>query len=153
TDAAGVDRQCEVLFLSAEARERDDNLLFVRERLLHSEADLATLLDLYGKVRTGSPVRLDDTKPLLDLLRPARITREVGGPLRVRNRIYERVFDPAWVIQHMPDAELRRQKAAYRRGLLRATMVASAIVATMAGLVLTAVRQTRRADRQARRAD
>jgi hypothetical protein len=38
-DAAGVDRQGEALFLLAEARERDDNRLFVRERLLKSEAD------------------------------------------------------------------------------------------------------------------
>src|SRR5262249_15790495 len=31
-DSAGVDRLCEALFLSPRARERDDNLLFVRER-------------------------------------------------------------------------------------------------------------------------
>src|SRR6266851_4847905 len=31
---AGVDRLCEGLFLSTAAREKDDNLLFVRERLL-----------------------------------------------------------------------------------------------------------------------
>ena len=47
------------------------------------------------------------------------------GCLRVRNRIYERVFDREWVTQHMPDAELRRQRAAYRRGLLRATASAA----------------------------
>src|SRR2546421_9588517 len=46
-DPAGVDRVCQELFLSARARERDDNLLFVRERLLRSGADLAGLLHLY----------------------------------------------------------------------------------------------------------
>src|SRR5262249_34982220 len=39
--ARDVDRHCVELFLSPQARERDDNLLFVRERLLRSEVDLA----------------------------------------------------------------------------------------------------------------
>jgi hypothetical protein len=38
-----IDRLSEALFLSTRARERDDNLLFVRERVLRSEADLAAL--------------------------------------------------------------------------------------------------------------
>src|SRR5207244_1311867 len=46
---AVVDALCAGLFLSASAREKDDNLLFVRERLLRSEADLASLLDLYRR--------------------------------------------------------------------------------------------------------
>ena len=37
-DLAEVDRLCDELFLSFRARERDDNLLFVRDRLLRSEA-------------------------------------------------------------------------------------------------------------------
>src|SRR5205823_3697721 len=48
---SGVDRLCEALFLSMAAQEKDNNLLFVRERLLNSEADRAGLLDLYGRVR------------------------------------------------------------------------------------------------------
>src|SRR5947209_19148444 len=124
-----VDRLCANLFLSAAAREKDDNLIFVRERLLRSEADRASLLDLYGKVRAGQPVRPDDTNPLIDLLRLSGIARLTGNSLVVRNRIYERVFDRSWVVEHMPDAEVRRQKAAYRRGLVRATAVAGAGVA------------------------
>lgn len=49
-NASGVDRACEDLFLTHRARERDDNLLFVRERILRSEADLAGLLSLYEKM-------------------------------------------------------------------------------------------------------
>ena len=52
----------------------------------------------------------------------------------MRNRIYARVFDREWVIQHMPDAELRRQKAAYQRGVVRAASTAGIVVAVMAGL-------------------
>jgi WD40 repeat protein len=145
-----VDRLCEALFLSASAREKDDNLLFVRERLLRGEADRASLLDLYGQVRAGKRVSADDTNPLIDLLRLSGITRLHDGHLRLRNRIYERVFDPGWVARHMPDAELRRQRAAYRRGVLRATAIATGVLAVMAGLALMAVSQARLVDRNAR---
>jgi len=37
-----------------------------------------------------------------------------SGNLRVRNRIYARVFDQKWIVEHMPDAELRRQRAALK---------------------------------------
>ena len=43
TTPKDVDRICEELFLSNRARERDDNLLFVRERLLRSEVDLGRI--------------------------------------------------------------------------------------------------------------
>jgi hypothetical protein len=43
-----VDRLCHQLFLTQAARERDDNLLFIRERLLRSDVDLAGLLTLYA---------------------------------------------------------------------------------------------------------
>jgi AAA domain-containing protein len=145
---AAVDRLCEALFVSPQAQERDDNLLFVRERLLQSEADAASLLDLYAKVRNGRRVPPDDTNQLVSLLRLSGITRVVGGCLRVRNRIYERVFDRRWVTAHLPDAELRRQRAAFRCGVLRAAAVSAAIVAIMAGLALTAVNQARLANEQ-----
>jgi WD40 repeat protein len=145
TGPSGVDRLCEALFLSPSAQEKDDNLLFVRERLLKSEAERAAVLDLYRQVRTGKRVRVDDTNQLVSILRLSGITRIVEGRLGVRNRIYERVFDKAWITVHMPDAELRRQRAAFRRGVLRATLVAAVILAAMAGLALTAVKQAHRA--------
>jgi hypothetical protein len=78
-DAGGVDRLCGELFLSRSAQEKDDNLLFVRERLLHSEADTAGLLDLYGQVRAGKRVAVDDTSQLVSLLRLSGITRVADG--------------------------------------------------------------------------
>jgi WD40 repeat protein len=152
TDQAGVDRLCEELFLSPQARERDDNLLFVRDWLLRSSADLAALLDLYGQVLRGKRVTADETDPMVGHLRLSGITRAVGGLLSVRNRIYGWVFDRAWITAHMPDAELRRQRAAYRRGLLRAGVISAAVVGVMAVLALTAIGQARRADGNLQRA-
>ncbi len=107
-----VDRLCTELFLTHRAREADDNLSFVRNRLLKSEADLTSLLELYGKVRAGRRVVNDETNPLCDILRLSGVCRVENGLLKVRNRIYERVFDREWVRTHLPDAELRRQRAA-----------------------------------------
>jgi WD40 repeat protein len=147
-DVSIVDRLCESLFLSHGARERDDNLLFVRDRLLKSEADRASLLDLYGRVRARQRVLDEETNPLVSLLRLSGIVRVADGRLRVRNSIYERVFDRAWVVQHMPDAEQRRQRAAFRQGVARATAVAAVIVALVLGLAGTAMEQAHRADHQ-----
>ncbi|HEX8845579.1 MAG TPA: AAA-like domain-containing protein [Pyrinomonadaceae bacterium] len=152
-DIAGVDRLCEELFLSTRARERDDNLLFVRERILRSDTDLAALLELYGKVRAGKRVRDDETNPLVSILRLAGITRIVDGHLQVRNQIYYRVFDREWIKSNMPDAELRRQRVAYRRGILRAAGIAALILAAMTGLAIAAIRNSQKAQQAQAQAD
>ena len=120
-----VDRLCEELFFTRRASERDDNLLFVRERMLRSEVDVAGLLSLYAQAHQGKRVVDDETNSLVSILRLSGITRVEEGRLRVRNRIYARVFDREWVMTHMPDAEVRRQRAAYRKGLFRAAAIAA----------------------------
>lgn len=149
---ADVDRLCEELFLSRQARKQDSNLLSVREQLLRSPVDRAGLLELYARIRRGRRVPDDETSPLVSVLRLSGVVRVVGGHLRVRNRIYERVFDPEWVARHMPDVELRRQRAAYHRGVLRAASVAGMIIVLMTGLVLTAISNAQRAQAASARA-
>lgn len=148
-----VDELCDQLFFRRHAREQDDNLLFVRERLLRSEVDKAGLLDLYAQVRRGNRVTDDEANPLLTTLQLSGITRIEKGRLRTRNRIYDRVFDEAWVAQNMPDAEVRRQRAAYRKGLIRAAAIAAVILITIAGMALVAIRQRNRATIEALRAE
>ena len=131
-----VDRVCERLFLSRAAQETDDNLTFVRSRLLRGEADAASLLDLYLQILKGQRIRDDETNPLCSVLRLSGITTAQRGLLRPRNRIYNHVFDRAWALANMPDAEARRQKRAYRRGLLRAASVFGS-AATLAAILLS----------------
>lgn len=125
---ADVDRACNELFLSHRARERDDNLLFVRERMLRNEADLAGLLLLYAKVCAGAKVRDDETNPQVTALRLAGIIRVEGGYLRVRNRIYGQVFNKDWVGENLPGAEVRRQRVAYFRGFRIAGVIFASLV-------------------------
>ncbi len=139
-----VDSLCGRLFLSRQARETDDNLMFVRNSLLRSGSDLAALLDLYSKVRAGRRIAEDETDPLQSALRLAGVVRSSNGVLRSRNRIYDHVFDPAWVRSHMPGAELRRQRTAYLRGLLRALTVGLGVLIVISALALSAAQSARR---------
>jgi WD40 repeat protein len=147
-----VDRLCSELFLSHRAVERDDNLIFVRERMLRSEADVSSVLDLYAQIQQGKRVNDDDTNPLVSILRLAGITKIQAGALRVRNRIYERVFDRAWVTTNLPAAEAERQRRAYRRGLLRATAVSFIAIIALLSIVLAiySTWQRNRTESQAR---
>lgn len=115
---ATVDRLAEALFLSKQARERDDNLIFVRERILRSELDVAGILYLYRRVLNRERVPDDEANPLVSELRLAGIVRGSGGFLQIRNRVYGIVFDSGWVQANMPEAEVRRQRGARRKGLV-----------------------------------
>lgn len=148
-----IDRLCEDLFFSPRAQERDDNLLFVRERMLHGEVDLPSLLHLYEQVRLGKRVREDEADPLVSTLRLSGIAKVEAGRLHLRNRIYSKVFNREWIKANMPDAEQRRQRAAFRRGLARATAVATVIIAAMAALVFAALQQRNLAKEETRRAE
>lgn len=136
-----IDKSIRQMFFTKHAQEYDDNLIFVRERLLRSGEDVAALLNLYSRIRRSRKVSDDDSHPLVGIMRLSGITRAEDGRLRVRNRIYERVFNGGWIKANLPDAEVRRQRAAFRRGVIRTTGVAGFILAIVVVLTITAFRQ------------
>jgi len=151
TTTRDIDDSIERTFFSKRAQEYDDNLIFVRERLLRSDADVTALLNLYSRIRRNKTVAADDSQPLVSILRLSGVTRAEKGRLRVRNRIYERVFNGDWVKANLPGAEVRRQRAAFRRGVIRTTAVAAVILTIMTVLAITALRQRNRALEETRR--
>lgn len=94
--AAALDDLCAAQFFTTKAVETNDNLLFVRERLLRSEAKREAL-QLLARIRGGEEVPAHDTDPCFHILRLSGVTQVVRGSLRVRNRIYEQVFNPDWI--------------------------------------------------------
>lgn len=145
---ADVDRLCVELFLSTEARERDDNLAFVRERILRSDSDRIAALVLYRDIlRHPGRRRLDDLDPALAQLRLAGIVRAEAGRMRVRNRIYARVFDLGWVRNSLPEGELRRQRRAFWLGVIRTAGLALPTLAAITVLLLWALAEKRRSQR------
>ncbi|MGD0482487.1 MAG: AAA-like domain-containing protein [Terracidiphilus sp.] len=190
TTASGVDHVCSDMFLAAHSRDTDNNLLFVSHRITDrgnanrnsatrrssdqssegeadgkSESELAAVLDLYARVRSGQMVLFDKENRNIEFLLLAGIVavrdrvpplrnflRKLGAMLRgkpltgaekvseqvlvVRNRVYERVFDKHWIRTHMPGAEARRQRAAFYRGLLMAAGLAVAVFAVIGFFLL-----------------
>lgn len=136
-----VDKLCEKMFLTQRAKETDDNLTFVRDRMLRSEVDRVDLLDIYKRVYKHKQVNDDSSNPLINILKLSGIARVENGYLKLRNRIYNQSFGLDWITQNMPDAELRRQRAAFRRGLALSSTVATAILSLIIWLWVDASSQ------------
>jgi WD40 repeat protein len=139
-----VDRLCESLFFTRRARIEESNLAFVSDRLLAGTEDRAGILELYRRVWEGKRVADDGVNPLVAALKLSGIVASEGG-LRVRNRIYQRVFDRTWIAESMPDAETRRQREAFRRGVARTALGAAGALVVVGGLAAYGFYQARRA--------
>ncbi len=150
--ASEVDAVCDREFLAPHQRDRDNNLHLVRQRLLKCDCDLAALLDLYARLCRGQRVRDDDINPLVTALGLAGITRSVDRQLRIRNQIYAKVFNLRWVKENFPDAERRRQRAAFFRGVRRVGGGAVIAITFMGLMAYYAVQQKREALQQKKEA-
>lgn len=137
-----IDQVCAELFFAPGAPSRDDNLIFVRDRLLRDRQDRAEVLDLYRKVWQGRKVKDDELDPTIKLLCLSGVARVANHRLRERNPIYQRVFNKEWIRANMPDAELRRQREAYRHGVIRTASVSALIIFALIALSLVAIHQT-----------
>lgn len=125
-----VDQLVHTAFLSEEGR-KDPNLTFVQDRILTSpEQERRQMLRLYRRVRSGERVADDDRSPTQNRLELYGLVGVAQGMLRVRNRIYEKVFTPAWVDSMMPTN--RRQRSA----LLAATIALLIVAGISAFLFL-----------------
>jgi WD40 repeat protein len=151
--AADVDRLVAELLFQAKSRDTNINLADVGNRILGGAPDpeqaaryRADILSLYESVWKGREVFDDESNRLAAILKLSGVVRVEDRRLELRNRIYERVFDRAWIRENMPGAELRRQRRAVRKGVLQTAAVAVVVLAVIAALALRAVRERRRAD-------
>lgn len=95
-----VDHCVTKLFLTAEATG-EANLQFVQNRV-KAYPDVRALLQLYRRVYQGETVGEDRRSPLQNELRLIGLVDAWQGSLQVRNEIYRRVFDLAWVKNNTP---------------------------------------------------
>jgi WD40 repeat protein len=141
-----VDRLCARKFFKGPP-ERNDHLALLSADVLgedSSDEELASTLDLYRQIRTGRKIPDDAADRIANKLRLAGIVRSDSGLLRVANRIYARAFNHRWIRGFMPHAELRRQRAAYYRGLWRAALVATVVIALIGASASWAIIQTKK---------
>jgi len=97
-----VDALVEMHFFSRAAR-KNENLTFVQNRIRSGpSAERRRMFKLYQRVRGAKMVRDDDRSPTQNHLELSGLIGVEQGKLRVRNRIYERVFDDDWIKANMP---------------------------------------------------
>jgi WD40 repeat protein len=84
-----------------EKSEQDHNLQFVRDMLTKRAPDAAAVLAAYRAVCCGRALVKDEEQSLTTAhLKLSGVVRRDGGVLRVRNRIYEAVFNRQWIREH-----------------------------------------------------
>lgn len=92
-----VDGLVKDMFFSEVGRNTDDNLQFIRKRILESGA-ATTLLQFYKRVRSRETLPDSELDPILVALKLSGLIKANNdGILIIRNPIYERVFDKAWI--------------------------------------------------------
>ena len=82
----------------------DANLAHIRDRIIEDKDNPDALLALYRRIRSHEQIVDDGRSPLHTSLKLTGIVKVLsGGVLKPRNRIYEKVFDLAWVdtAQHL----------------------------------------------------
>lgn len=95
-----VDRLVQRLFLDKDA-QNEDNLQFVRSNV-EASPERRRLLQLYRRVYQRQTVGEDERSPLQHRLKLIGLVRTRQGVLQVRNRIYQQVFNLAWIRQQTP---------------------------------------------------
>lgn len=114
----GVDEVVKETFFLPDACDRERDLQAVRAAMLDADVDTEALLKLYRHVLLRKNIHYDETDPLIRVLRLSGVVGLGFQNMRVRNAIYERVFDAAWVRDNMPrpNGARRRRPIPSRRG-------------------------------------
>ena len=111
--AEAIDARMHELFLGT-GGENDTNLQFVRDMLTKKAFNREAVLGTYEAIRGGARVPDDELNQTASWLKLSGIVGRQDGLLRVRNAIYEHVFDRKWARVH------RRLHVNWRRRLARA---------------------------------
>ncbi|MDF5728123.1 MAG: AAA-like domain-containing protein [Rhizonema sp. PD38] len=98
---AEIDSTVSSTFLGAMS-EQDNNLQFVRDMLTKRAPD-PEVLTTYREIRTGKrPVPDEEQSIVKSHLKLSGVVRRENAVLKVRNRIYQQVFDRKWINEHLP---------------------------------------------------
>lgn len=119
-----IDALVEHLFLTRQAQAADSNLQFVGDRVLASPRK-TELLKLYKQLLAGRTIVSDGRSLLHNELRLYGLAGvDDQGCLQVRNLIYRRIFDEAWIRANMPTNQ-------WRNAAILASAVAVLAIATL----------------------
>ncbi len=122
--AEAVDERINALFFR-EGGETDSNLQFVRDMLTKKAFDREAVLRTYGRARRGEQVPDQELDLVTSWLKLSGVVCRREGWLRVRNAIYEEVFDERWVRDHLRlNVNWRRRLSRLAAGLVLLVVLA-----------------------------
>lgn len=153
TGSADVDAAVSRLFFAKSDAEVDENVKNVRNAVLRGGdlgVDRTDLLMRYGLIVAGKRVIDDDTDPVCTALRLSGLVRSESGLLKPRCRVYSTLFDKGWVSANLPDAEVRRQKAAVTKARWQVGSIAAMVLLMMGYLTNLAMQSARQAQASAK---
>ncbi|WP_416676438.1 AAA-like domain-containing protein [Egbenema bharatensis] len=83
-----------------ESQDEPEHLRTIRDRLLRNEQRAGKILGIYQQILNNHPVRVDDSREHIELLLSGLVVKQ-GDRLRVKNPIYQAVFNLNWVNQQL----------------------------------------------------
>jgi hypothetical protein len=140
---AAIDDRIRALFFGAKG-ESDSNLQFVRDMLTKKAFDREAVLRTYHEITRGRQVPDKDLDQVASWLKLSGVVARQDGMLRVRNAVYEEVFDERWAHEHLRLNVNWRRRLAQLAGVLLGLIVAVTIpLAMFAQLQKTQAEQER----------
>ncbi|MFW6732290.1 MAG: AAA-like domain-containing protein, partial [Synechococcus sp.] len=138
-----------------ERSEQDNNLQFVRDMLTKRapEGYGTELLRTYRTIWQGKQPVADEEQNLVHShLKLAGVVRRDGRQLVVRNRLYQTVFNAAWIEEHNPE-DFWKRYGPVLKWAVPVSVSALLVAGVMTTLALEAQRQSQEARRQTDRAE
>ncbi len=85
-----------------ESQDEPEHLKTIRDRLLHNEHRAGRLLGIYQQILQGFEVETDDSQDQVELILSGLVVKQ-NGQLKVKNKIYQNVFNLEWVERKLAD--------------------------------------------------
>lgn len=99
--AASIDQLVQTQIIhNWQAQDEPEHLKTIRDRLLRNEAAAGRLLALYQQILQDQAVAAEDRQEQMELLLSGLVVKQQGY-LRVKNPIYQQVFNLEWVNQQL----------------------------------------------------
>lgn len=120
-----------------EKSEQDNNLQFVRDMLTRRTDNHEEVLTIYREIRANKRAITDEEQSLIKThLKLSGVVKRESARLKVRNAIYNTVFDEKWIKEHLPVNWAKRLRRAF--GIIAASLLLAVI---MGGLAIFALVQ------------
>ncbi|WP_341527480.1 AAA-like domain-containing protein [Nostoc sp. UHCC 0302] len=85
-----------------ESQDEPEHLRTIRDRIIRNEHSTARMLGIYQQILQGVEVPADDSREQVELLLSGLVVKKLGL-IKVKNKIYQEVFNREWVGKQLAD--------------------------------------------------